>query len=604
MAKKGGAQKLQEEISSDEELERFLDRPGLLVLDVYSEWCGPCLGMVGTLKKIKLESGGDSLSLAICKCDNIEALKRFRRKSEPTWLFVTNGKAINIMFGSDAPKLLSLIQAELNDLVNKKRDFYDISEYQPVEEIVRQAKENVIRATERQQFEAKEKKRLDYLNQVTDIIMANLSDMGVTIFGPQVNRDVLKKLIETAENLKIQCKDRKFLQLAAEKFETIHFDCPNPLEEDVLQRLDGKELLVCLWKLPGEDKDIPKLLNNYANELMMSHTQQTDDVIEEEIVLPPILKPMEVKVEVELQEGDIWIEPDDTSSEENLNAKEITETENDEGENELEESAEEEVHEVLVGEAEKHFTALDLDLDDTPQKALVEEEEPIQITAVPKKQIRLKKVRIPPIWVANNHRTHAALTYVLFRNQTQSFLPPDPVPEPPHVIMAFETSKKRDLIAHAELHKVEVPLYGFFTSDDAKTAEFISNSLEKYKIQTANDKIVFKIHKATSHTMLSFMIYEPTYVSPNVDVGQEEAKKFFPESYKTVEQEREEEAKASADEPTKKKKKSLVLKEVESDHGSMELSTEDGIQAEVIVDEENVKEISKTEVTTESAPAA
>jgi len=36
----------------------------LLVVDVYSDWSGPCTGMISILKKIKMEIGGDALSYA------------------------------------------------------------------------------------------------------------------------------------------------------------------------------------------------------------------------------------------------------------------------------------------------------------------------------------------------------------------------------------------------------------------------------------------------------------------------------------------------------------------------------------------------------------
>ncbi|XP_061394933.1 uncharacterized protein LOC133330513 [Musca vetustissima] len=552
MAKKAAAQKIQEEINSDEELERFLDRPGLLVLDIYSEWCGPCLGMVGSLKKIKLEAGGDNLSLAICKSDTIEALKRFRRKSEPTWLFVANGKAVNIMFGSDTPKLMSLILEELANLGNTKRPSYDIWEYQPEEEIRRRAKEHILAEAQRIEFEAREKKRLEYLTHVTDVIMENLPDIGVTVFGPQVNRDLIKKIMEPADTLKMQCKDRKFSEVSREHFDVIHFNCPNPIEEDILEQLEGKELLVCFWRVPGEGKDVAKILSQYAKELTKSHTYPADEFNEEEIVVPPILGPLDLKVEVELKDGEIWID-EEPSSQENLADKEEIAKQDlalDYGLGEEEED--DEGNAEPMPPTEMPDLGFDLGLDNAIEE--VEEEDDLPVEEVVKTRMRIKKVRIPPIWIANNHRTHAALVYVFFRNQTASFLPPDPVPEPPHIIMAFDTYKKRDLISHADHHKEDIPCYGFFTSDDVEEAEFIANSIEKYSPQTINDKLVLKVNKATSHTMLTLITYDPTYVSPNVNVGFEEAKKFFPETYKTAEQEMEEEAKNAADDSNQKKK--------------------------------------------------
>lgn len=120
---------------------------------------------------------------------------------------------------------------------------------------------------------------------------------------------------------------------------------------------------------------------------------------------------------------------------------------------------------------------IDMGLDDdvTGEEEMVEEEE-----EAPKPITRTKRVKIPPIWVANNRRTHAALIYVFFRSQTSTFLPPDPPPEPPHIVMAFEASKRDDILNMVDTIRDEVPQYGFFTTDSPADAKLISNSSYKY----------------------------------------------------------------------------------------------------------------------------
>ncbi|EDW29905.1 GL15842 [Drosophila persimilis] len=466
MAKKGGVQQLQADLQNNEDFEKFLERPGLLVLDVYSEWCGPCLGMVGGLRKIKLEMGGDNLQLAICKSDSITALKRFNKKSEPTWLFVTGGRAVNIMFGTDVPKLMSLLGKELEKTMQKAPRLvtYGIDELQPIEVEQLRVKNESTQLVERIEREAKEKKQLDYLTYVTDTILENIPDIGVTVFGPQVNRDMFKKLQEPAEPLKMQCKDRKVIQVSAEQFDIVNFACKNPLPHDVIEQLDGKELLMCFWKIDETIGSVPNVLAAYAHELTKERVAPPNEEFDEEHVIPPIISPMKIKVEVELEEGEEWVE--EISSEEDakkyaakpkaksiINFAEDAVAVDDEGDDldGEEEGSEEDLPELDIRQSMANLGIdldLDLDLDDSGE----EEEEFVQ-EVIAEPLIRTRTVKMPPVWVPNNRRTHAALVYMFFRSQTSGFLPPDPKPEPPDVIMAVDASKRRDILNVVDRHK-------------------------------------------------------------------------------------------------------------------------------------------------------
>ncbi|KAH8342819.1 hypothetical protein KR059_000485 [Drosophila kikkawai] len=543
MAKKGGVQQLQADLASDEEFEKFLQRSGLLVLDIYSEWCGPCLGMVGSLRKIKLELGGDNLQLAICKAGSISYLERFNKKSEPTWMFVTNGKAINIMFGTDVPKLVAMITRMLQSTMAKESHVsYEITELQPIELQQLEVRNRALRVAEEIELAESRRKRVEYLRSVTDCIMSNLPDIGITVFGPQVNRDMFKKLSEPADPLKIQCKDRKVFSISPADFATVNFAAENPLAPDVIEQLYDKELLMCFWKVEEVLGSPPTVLRQYAHELTKETIKPPDEFNEEEIIVPPMIVPLEVTVDI-LEPGEgpsvrkirinVMIFPIEINVDVEAEAEEVEE---EQGGKQVDEIANYE--DVEAAEAD-------------PSPA-----EPLPVAQPEEKQRRTKTIRIPPIWVPSDQRTHAALIYTYFRAQTSTFLPPDPVPEPPHIVMTFDAYKKKDLGVLLETCREDIPLYGFFTSDNPQTAVFIANSVEKYnaKPYVPTDKIVLKVNKVRSPTIPTLMAYGPSYVSTNSVVGHKEASQFFPANYKSAMQEEAELHAVKTEKPKKRKK--------------------------------------------------
>ncbi|XP_028393484.1 thioredoxin domain-containing protein 3 homolog isoform X2 [Dendronephthya gigantea] len=110
---KGKKVELQVSVSSQDQWEELLQKDGLIVVDAYAAWCGPCKAIVSTLKRIKNELGDDLLHFATAETDQIDSLSLYRGKSQPTFLFYSNGVLVYVIRGCNCPFMIKTITTQL-----------------------------------------------------------------------------------------------------------------------------------------------------------------------------------------------------------------------------------------------------------------------------------------------------------------------------------------------------------------------------------------------------------------------------------------------------------------------------------------------------------
>ncbi|KAM8934117.1 thioredoxin domain-containing protein 6 [Pelodytes ibericus] len=113
MAAKKKEVALQSIINNQEQWEEILSSKGLIVVDVYQAWCGPCKTAVSLFRKIKNELGDDLLQFAVAEADSIDSLEKYRGKCEPTFLFLGGGELVAVVRGANAPLLQKTILDQL-----------------------------------------------------------------------------------------------------------------------------------------------------------------------------------------------------------------------------------------------------------------------------------------------------------------------------------------------------------------------------------------------------------------------------------------------------------------------------------------------------------
>ncbi|XP_015836128.1 fibrous sheath CABYR-binding protein-like [Tribolium castaneum] len=263
MAKKGQAIQLQTEVNNDEDWEKLLQRDGLIVVDVYSEWCGPCSGMTATLKKLKLEIGGDVLQLAIAKADKITALERFRNKSEPTWMFIINGKMVNFMFGANAPKLTRLITEELrkeNEARQGRRDRVQ----NEISDITEEERER-LDVVERQRRAAKEKEEAKAAKELFERrtaechkILETLQHMGIILIFPHAKTSYQEAFGDLLGEAGLTISQTEKVDLTEQILDELFYFGEMPFPEEALEELLNNTCMILQVKpIPARDVEEP-----------------------------------------------------------------------------------------------------------------------------------------------------------------------------------------------------------------------------------------------------------------------------------------------------------------------------------------------------------
>lgn len=91
----------------------------LHIVDVYTDWCGPCYSIVPTVKnlQVNIDMFDDRCTVTQVERSAIpEYAERFSATSKPRFLFYKGGQEVNFVEGLKAPEILKFIDNNLPDV--------------------------------------------------------------------------------------------------------------------------------------------------------------------------------------------------------------------------------------------------------------------------------------------------------------------------------------------------------------------------------------------------------------------------------------------------------------------------------------------------------
>lgn len=163
-----------------------------------------------------------------------------------------DGRIINSYYGTNSTELIEILEHEIALFKSGEqtgRQTFELREMSLIEGQRFRTKREELIFTRKQDQLKKHQLVHDYRMHVTDNIMENVADVGVTVFLPHVMDDkLIENLIEPAAQSNMTMKTHVITKIKKEDLEMINFSSQN-MSPLLFNHIRDRDVLIVAWKM-------------------------------------------------------------------------------------------------------------------------------------------------------------------------------------------------------------------------------------------------------------------------------------------------------------------------------------------------------------------
>ncbi|CAH2042693.1 unnamed protein product, partial [Iphiclides podalirius] len=555
MARKGQVS-IQDSVETNEEFEEYLKEHSkqLICMEVYSEYCGPCLATGNAIRKGKLEIGTDDIAM------------------------VKKGKLTRAMFGANGIELCRIIEDEMRLMRQEletgvERPKQEIGELLPEES----AKIESDFKLEEEAREARERLRVLTLaarkKRVAERLSHHVRRLNYILYWPRCQQ-AHYDLYEKWDLINIQVGAKETFQLnEADVKEVLYMSDVEPNEACIHALLDGEVLVVLFKMFDTDNRDFVKLLRHALYEEIP--VPKEDLPPEKQVPLVPAYERYAAvsktarEVRRERYEAKMQKLRQEKEEQERLAAEQARLAREAEEERLLKEkqrqeeermariqaglpadpepepadeeaTGEEGVGEEGVGEEgvenqelkEEKETEAAGDLEEVEE---AEEEFHSDISVEDEEYIPPGGLFVPGLYSPPNDLAKANGLAFFFPKVIEAITPLESEHLPPHVLVMFNVDKRHEVRDAMQQFPNDILQSGIFMGDNPFAAEHVAYTVKQYdkmtRIRKHKDRLALMVSRRRSVALLTLAGLNPCYISSDTSSGERDCLALFPVGY-------------------------------------------------------------------------